>query len=64
MEFLVGGLILLQGYTQYMHSKDRKALLNAAMAKTPQEFIKMQATPKRKVRVEPVQDDAGIPFGI
>lgn len=65
MEYLVGGLIVLQCYTVYMTSKERKTMLNAVMAKTPQEFIKMEQTPRHKVRKpEPMQDDAGIPFGL
>lgn len=65
MEYLVGGLIAVQCYTLYMTSKERKSLLNAMMAKSTQEFAQLEKAPRRKVRKpEPVQDDAGIPFGL
>lgn len=65
MEFIIGGLILLQGYTVFMTQRDRKSLLNAVMAKSTNEFMMLERTPKRKTRkVPPVQDDAGIPFGL
>lgn len=66
MEYLVGGLIFAQLYTVYMTSKDRKAMLNAVMAKTTSEFVMLQQErPKRKTRrPEPLQDDAGIPYGL
>lgn len=66
MEYFVGGLILLQGYTVFMASKDRRTLLNAVMAKTTSEFVMLQKqdAPKRKKRDKPLQDDAGIPYGL
>lgn len=65
MEMIVGGLILTQVYSIYMTSKDRKALLNAIVAKTPNEFRLLQAEkPKRARKPVSVQDDANIPYGL
>lgn len=65
MELIVGGLILTQLASMYFTSKDRKALLNAVVAKTPQEFMHLQAEPvKRAKKVAPLQDDANIPYGL
>lgn len=65
MEVLVGGLIVVQCYTLYMTSKERKSLLNAVMAKNTQEFAQLEKAPRKKVRKpELMQDDAGIPFGL
>ena len=65
MEILVGGLIVVQCYTLFMGYRERKTFLNAVMAKSTPEFIKLEQAPKRKVRkVERAQDDAGIPFGL
>lgn len=65
MEFIVGGLILTQLYAIYQTSKDRQALLNAVVAKTPHEYAKLQSTPKaKKARAEVLQDDANIPYGL
>lgn len=65
MEVLVGGLIVVQCYTVYMAHRERKTFLNAVMAKNTQEFVQLERVPRRKVRrPDPVQDDAGIPFGL
>ena len=66
MEILVGGLVLTQLAGTYFTYRYHKSLLNAIVAKTPQEFTKLeQAPPRRKVRrPEPVQDDAGLPYGL
>lgn len=49
----------------YYTHKDRKALLNAVVAKTPNEFKLLQASsPRRSKKVAPLQDDANIPFGL
>lgn len=65
MELIVGGLILTQIASMYYTHKDRKALLNAVVAKTPNEFKLLQASsPRRSKKVAPLQDDANIPFGL
>lgn len=69
MEWTLVGVIAFQSltliYVSFLSHKERKSLLNGIMAKTSQEFIKMEQTPKRKVRnPEPLQNDAGIPFGL
>jgi hypothetical protein len=54
-------------YTTHMVAKERKASLNAVMAKSTGEFqmLQQQDRPKRKSRrPEHIQDDAGIPFGL
>lgn len=64
MEILVGGLILSNVAVVVAAYLQQRGLLNAIVAKTPQEFMKLQDPPKRKVKKEVLQDDAGIPFGL
>lgn len=65
MELIVGGLIVTQIVGSFFTYRYHRSMLNAIVAKTPQEYMKLEATPKRKVRrPEPVQDDAGIPIGL
>lgn len=65
MELIVGGLIATQIVGSYLTYRTHRSLLNAVVANTPHEYTKLQQTPKRKVRKpDPLQDDAGIPFGL
>ncbi len=65
MELIVGGLIVTQIVGAYFTYRTQRSLLHAVMSKTTSEFIKMEEVPKRKIRrPQPIQEDAGIPFGL
>ena len=65
MEILVGGLVVSQLFGSYFTYRYHRSMLNAIVAKTPQEFVKLEQVPRRKTRrPDPAQDDAGIPFGL
>ncbi len=66
---LIAALVLqtcVQAYNIRMTSIDRKSMLNAIMAKSTYEFQTLQSVdrPKRAKKAAPIQDDAGIAYGL
>lgn len=70
MEWVLTALICVQiaafTYAIHMAFRHNRSLLNAVIAKSSYEFQTLERQPRRKTRkkIEPVQDDAGIPHGL
>lgn len=69
MEWILSAIVITQAaaftYASHLMHRHHRSLLNAVIAKTPQEFERLEKRPtKRPKKSVPVQDDAGIPFGL
>lgn len=64
MLFIVLGVLVLQGFTLFLWQRDRSRMLNAVLARTPHEFIKLEGKKKPVVEKDPdLVDATEIPFG-